>query len=65
MFRELAQKFKRLVDLLNEIAERAMSTTNAGLLRLYERYAQTGSERLRRILQDRGVLVIPAGPSWQ
>lgn len=65
VFRELAEKFKRFVDLLSEIAERAMSTTNAGLLRLYERYAQTGSDRLRRILSDRGVLIIPGSPSWQ
>jgi len=43
VFRELAEKFLKLVDLFNEISERAMSTTNAGLLRLYERYARTGS----------------------
>lgn len=59
VFRELADKFRALVDVLSEISERASMTSNAGLLRLYERYAKTGSERLRLILADRGVLAVP------
>lgn len=60
VFRELANKFRVLVDVLSEISERAAMTSNAGLLRLYERYAQTGSERLRVLLADRGVLAMPS-----
>jgi hypothetical protein len=59
VFSELAEKFLRIVDLFNEISERAAVTTNAGILRLYERYVRTGSGRLRDILRDRGVLAVP------
>lgn len=65
MFREMATKFVRLVDLLNEISERALCTSDAGLLRLYERYVRTGSERLRRMLEERGVLATQGTLSWQ
>jgi hypothetical protein len=59
VFRELALKFLRLVDVLNEISERALVNTNMGILRLYERYARTGSDRTRGLLLERGVLVMP------
>lgn len=55
VFRELAEQFLRLADVLADISERAAMTSNAGLLRLYERYVRTGSERLRRLLEDKGV----------
>jgi hypothetical protein len=58
-FRELAAKFLRLVDLLNEISERSAVTSNQGLMRLYERYSRTGSTRLRGLLAERGVLAMP------
>jgi hypothetical protein len=58
VFSELAAKFLRIVDLFNEISERAAVTSNTGILRLYERYVRTGSERLRNLLEDRGVLAV-------
>jgi hypothetical protein len=58
VFSELSAKFLRIVDLLNEISERATITSNAGILRLYERYVRTGSERLRTLLEDRGVVAL-------
>lgn len=63
VFGELATKFLRIVDIFNEISERSAITSNEGLLRLYERYVRTGSERLRILLADRGVVAfrIPAG----
>ena len=60
VFRELAEKFLRIVDLFNEISERAAVSSNTGILRLYERYVRTGSERIRAILEDRGVLAVQA-----
>ncbi len=57
-FRELAQKFLRIAEVLSEISERALVTSNEGILRLYERYVRTGSERLRWMLQERGLLAI-------
>ncbi len=65
VFLELAAKFLRVVDLLSEISERALCTSNAGLMRLYERYLRTGSTRLRLMLEERGVLAMQGTLSWQ
>jgi hypothetical protein len=60
VFGELAAKFQRVVDIFSDLSERAAITSNTGLLRLYERYVRTGSERLRELLATRGVLVLAA-----
>ncbi len=52
---ELSEKFALLVDLLNEVSERTVASTNAGLMRLYERWVKTGSSRLQGLLQKQGV----------
>jgi len=56
---ELAQKFSALVGLLNEVADHARDTEDSEreLLQLYERWIRTRSERLRRLLVDRGMLL--------
>src|SRR5207248_9054211 len=46
LWEELADKFRLLVDLLNEVSERTLASTDAGLLRLYERWMKTGHGRL-------------------
>src|SRR5581483_3815882 len=56
LYDELAQKFVKLVDLLSEVSERAALGTNKGALRLYERFVRTGSERIARLLSERGLL---------
>src|SRR5256712_6991899 len=53
---ELADKFRLLVDLLNEVSERTLASTDAGLIRLYERWMKTGSERLAAVLVRQGVV---------
>ena len=53
---ELSEKFALLVDLLNEVSERTLSSTNGGLVRLYERFLKTGSTRLGGLLGAQGVL---------
>jgi hypothetical protein len=49
------------VDLFAEIAELADLRSNRGLVRLYERFLLTRSERVARRLRDRGVALF-AGP---
>ena len=53
---ELSEKFRLLVDLLNEVSERTLASTNAGLLRLYERWLKTRSDRLATLLVRQGVV---------
>ena len=53
---ELSEKFRLLVDLLNEVSERTLASTNAGLVRLYERWMKTGSHRLATLLVKQGVV---------
>ena len=55
VFLELAQKFQRLVDVLNEVAEMAHTHTDKDILRLYEIWMKTGSPRAFAILQRLGV----------
>src|SRR2546428_10585459 len=56
LWEELADKFRLLVDLLNEVSERTLASTDAGLIRLYERWMKTGSERLAAALLRQGVV---------
>ena len=56
LWNELSEKFRLLVDLLNEVSERTLASTNAGLVRLYERWMKTRSERLAGLLAQQGVL---------
>jgi len=56
VWEELSAKFRLLVDLLNEVSERTLHSTNAGLVRLYERWLKTGSDRLASLLVKQGVV---------
>lgn len=60
-FEELARRFSEFVDLFAEIAELADLRSNRGLLRLYERFLVTRSERVARQLRERGVALF-SGP---
>jgi hypothetical protein len=57
LYVELAQKFSALVGLLNEIADRSREASDdeREVLALYERWIRTKSERLRRLLIDKGM----------
>ncbi len=57
LFEELAHKFVRFVDVLNEVSEESAISENAGILRLYERWRQTGSRRSETLLRREGILV--------
>jgi len=61
VFLELAGKFQRLVDVLNDVAEMAYQHTDKDILRLYEIWLKTGSPRAFAILQRLGVAPVNAG----
>ncbi|MGE0116116.1 MAG: hypothetical protein AB7T07_14695 [Steroidobacteraceae bacterium] len=58
VFAELAGKFQRLVDVLNDVADMARPTTDRDLLRLYEIWLKTGSPRARQLLGELGVVPV-------
>ncbi len=57
VFHELSAKFGRFVDVLNEVSEESSLTDAAGVLRLYERWLQTGSKRSEIRLRQEGILL--------
>ncbi|MCC6276917.1 MAG: hypothetical protein IT289_03255 [Oligoflexia bacterium] len=59
LYTELHNKFSAFADVLTEISQDIFSKDNQNLLRLYEVYARTGSEVIRKQLVERG-LVAPA-----
>ena len=61
-FGELANRFEEFVDLFAEIAELQELRSNRGLVRLYERFLHTGSERVASQLRARGVALF-GGPN--
>lgn len=54
VFNELAEKFTAFVDVLADIRD-AARTSHTDVLRLYENWQKTGSERAARILRDLGI----------
>jgi hypothetical protein len=52
---DLSSRFRLLVDLLNEVSERTLASTESGVVRLYERWLKTGSDRLGGMLAQRGI----------
>ena len=60
-FEELSGRFPQFVDLLAEIAEMGQLRSNRGLVKLYERWLLTRSERVADMLAERGVALF-GGP---
>jgi hypothetical protein len=56
VFSELAGRFVEFADLLSEVSETSQLTSNASVLRLYERWALTGSRRAASLLAERGIV---------
>jgi hypothetical protein len=61
-FAELSDRFGDFVDLFAEIAELSSLRSNRGLVRLYERFLATRSERVAELLRERGVALF-SGPA--
>ena len=56
VFGELSSKFVGFMDVLAEVSERTSLTSEADVLRLYEKWLRTGSRRDGRRLIERGIL---------
>lgn len=55
VFAELAAKFQRFVDALNEVSEMSYRHSDRDVLRLYEIWLKTGSRRAYGLLRQLGV----------
>lgn len=57
IYGELAENFRTFVEVLAEVAERTSFSprTNAGALKLYEKWLRTGNDRLARELAAKGL----------
>jgi hypothetical protein len=58
VFGELGERFTQFADLLSEISENTRLTSSQSVLRLYQRWAQTGSPRAAALLAERGIAPI-------
>jgi hypothetical protein len=63
VFAELAAKFQRVVDALNDVSEMAHKHDHRDVMRQYEIWLKTGSPRAHGILRSLGVepAVVPTG----
>ena len=61
IYAQLAQKFQRLVDALNEVSDMSYQYTDADILRLYEIWMKTGSARAHGLLNKLGVQPVKQG----
>jgi hypothetical protein len=55
IFAELGDKFPRFVDVLNDMRVQADSSSDSDVLRQYEIWLKTGSERAARLLRRQGI----------
>ena len=63
VFGEMAEKFVPLVDVLADISDRSAVGTNRDLLRLYDRWVRTGSQRDGGLLTEMGLLPSSGAPT--
>jgi len=61
VFNELAARFLRFADVLAEISEKTRLVSPLSVVRLYERWAETGSRRAAALLAEQGIT--PVAPS--
>jgi len=61
-YQELFEKFRPLVEVLEEIAARGMASGGPdSVLKVYESWVRTGNDRLERVLVDAGIVVKKSG----
>ncbi len=58
VYKELATKFQVLIDVLNEVRDSASQGSDVDLLRTYEIWLKTGSQRAENLLRQQGVVPI-------
>ncbi len=59
LFRELAEKFGRFVEVLEEVSDHCAAHDDTNLLRLYEKWLATGNPHTAAVLQRAGVVLRP------
>lgn len=62
IYEELARRFVAYVDILSEVSEKSALKSDLDLLRLYETWLKTGSERARQLLSQEGILPVGETP---
>ena len=55
VFAELSDKFLSLVDVLAEVNDKNAHSSDSDIMRLYELWLKTGSQRIAKILQRNGI----------
>ncbi len=61
VFSELSAHFRRFVDVLSEVSEASRLASPHSVVRLYERWLQTGSRRAAALLAEKGITPLPPG----
>jgi len=61
VFSELADRFRQFVDVLAEVSEKSRLSNPASVVRLYERWVQTGSRRAAALLAGQGITPVAPG----
>ena len=62
VFIELAERFLEFADVLAEISEKTRLVSPLSVVRLYERWVETGSRRAAALLAEQGITpVVPCG----
>ena len=62
VYRELADSFAVLVEVVAEVSDVLGSGCDENLLALYDRWTRNQSDRLRRKLEDSGITPLPVNP---
>ncbi|MFT7622033.1 MAG: hypothetical protein ACI9WU_001198 [Myxococcota bacterium] len=65
LYSSLSNHFHQLVTVLWELADRARMTTSKGLLETYQKWEETGSDRLRRHLMKQGFVLSGTGRAYE
>ena len=61
VFGELAERFREFADVLSEVSEASRLSTPLSVVRLYERWLQTGSRRSALLLAELGIAPVEPG----
>lgn len=56
LFGELSKKFVAFSEVLGELGDRAGLHSNQDLIRIYEKWLLTGSDRLKKLLGEKGIV---------
>jgi hypothetical protein len=59
MYSEFANRFFEFVDVLTYISSNSLAQPEENIMRLYETYAQTGSDLARERLLEKGLIAVP------